>query len=119
MYRPGHATAWLPSLYNGQSVCVTEEMRTAEGNSKTVTTTQHTDGRHEVIETVEEPSMIGDTSAQQRQQQQQQQQPYGAYYHPRDEQEEEEIAVAEVRRTRAETRMPQGNIKYSDGLWEV
>jgi hypothetical protein len=117
IYRPGHATGQLPSLYNGQSVCVTEEMRTAEGNRKTVTTTQHTDGRHEVIETVEEPSMIGDTNAPQ--------QPphYGDYHYPRAEPEAEgftgSMVATEVRRTRDEMRMPQGNIQYSDGTWEV
>jgi hypothetical protein len=122
-----------PPLLHGQTVCVTEEMRTVDGNRKTVATTQHTDGRHEVIETVEEPSMMSDTTSPQQQQQPQQQQPphYGDYYYPRrDEHDEEEgftasMVVTEVRRTRAEMRMPRGNIKvieeveYSDGTLEV
>jgi hypothetical protein len=88
--------------WNEQTFCVREEMMTAEGNLRTVEMTQHTDGRQKMVETVEEPSMIGDGDA-------------AGNGHP----------VVEINRTRAESRMPDGTIKvveeieYLDGTTEL
>jgi hypothetical protein len=87
---------------NDQTFYTTEQMMTPEGHVKTVATAQHTDGRHEVVETVEEPTLIG-------------------MGHGHD----DAAAVVEIGRTRGESKMPHGGVKvieeieYSDGTKEV
>jgi hypothetical protein len=85
-----------------QTFYTTKQMMTPEGHVKTVATAQHTDGRHEVVETVEEPSMIG-----------------MGHGHDND------ALVVEIGRTRGESKMHNGGVKvieeieYSDGTKEV
>jgi hypothetical protein len=94
--------------WNEQTFCVREEMMTAEGNPRTVEMTHHTDGRQEMVETVEEPSLIGVGDGGKN----------GAG-------NGNPAAVVEINRTRAESRMPNGTIKvveeivYSDGTKEL
>jgi hypothetical protein len=84
-----------------QTFYTTEQMTTPEGHVKTVATAQHMDGRHEVVETVEEPTLIG-------------------MGHGHD-----NNVVVEIGRTRGESKMHNGGVKvieeieYSDGTKEV
>jgi hypothetical protein len=100
-----------------ETFIVLQEMNTPAGTRKTVETTTHTDGRHEVVETVEEPSMIGHPVHSEEHAR--------MYHHDDDEEEGRSSVVQEVRRTRGQMRLSTGNIKiveeveYSDGTTKV